>query len=117
MMKVIIAGSRDIVDKDDVRSAVISFMKIQEIDEVVSGCARGVDRLGEIFAEANNIPIKKFPADWNKHGKAAGSIRNDQMADYADACIAVWDGESRGTKHMIRAMSKREKPCMVFLIK
>jgi len=71
------------------------------ITEVVSGGAKGVDRLGELWAQKRNIPITRFPAEWNKYGKRAGYIRNKEMALYADALLAIWDGESKGTKHMI----------------
>jgi glycerophosphoryl diester phosphodiesterase len=60
-----------------------------------------VDRLGETYAVRNKLPIAKFPADWDKWGKPAGYIRNKEMAQYADALVAVWNGESKGTKHMI----------------
>lgn len=98
-MKTIIAGSRSI------KSYATVWAAVQEsgfaITEVVSGCASGVDVLGEKWAGNNNIPVKRFQAAWRKHGRAAGPIRNRQMAAYADALIAVWDGKSAGTKNMI----------------
>lgn len=104
-MKTIIAGSRDIINFQTVESA------IQEsgfnISEVVSGLARGVDTLAILYCKKYNLPWMEFPAEWDKHGKSAGYIRNQQMADYADALIAVWDGESRGTKHMIDIANKQ----------
>lgn len=72
-----------------------------EVTKVISGTAKGVDTLGEYWAKENNIPIWRFPADWDQYGKRAGYLRNQQMADVADALIAIWDGESKGTKHMI----------------
>lgn len=97
-MKTIIAGSRGIVDFATVQQAVeISQFNITE---VVSGTARGVDKLGEDWAKLNNIEIKRFPAEWDKYGRSAGFIRNKQMAEYAEALIAVWDGKSKGTKNM-----------------
>ena len=69
--------------------------------EIVSGCAKGVDRAGEEWAKRNGVPIKPFPANWETYGRAAGPIRNQQMAAYADALIAIWDGKSRGTESMI----------------
>lgn len=99
-MKTIIAGSRDIPNAlDCVTDAVMSSGYY--ITEIISGGARGIDMAGEAYAALNAVPIVRFPADWNKHGKSAGFIRNTQMAEYAQALIAVWDGESRGTKHMI----------------
>ena len=98
-MRVIIAGSRDITDYNLVEEAV----KESGITptEIISGGARGVDRLGEQYAERNNLKCTVMPADWHKYGKRAGYIRNDRMAENADALIAVWDGKSKGTANMI----------------
>ena len=97
-MKTIIAGSRTITEYSIVLKAIENSKF--KITEVVSGTALGVDKLGEEYAKENNIPIKQFPADWNRHGKKAGYLRNKEMAEYADAVVLVWDGKSRGTKHM-----------------
>jgi hypothetical protein len=97
-MRVIIAGSRNITDYAFVQEAVRESGF--DITEVVSGGAKGVDLLGERYAEENNINIKRFIPDWSQ-GKSAGIKRNMQMGDYAEALIACWDGDSRGTKHMI----------------
>lgn len=64
-----------------------------------------------------DIPVKRFPADWDRHGRAAGPIRNCQMAQYADALIAIWDGKSRGTKNMIDEMNKCGKPVLIRRVK
>lgn len=107
-MKVIIAGSRNIKDYALVVEAV--KQSGYEITEVVSGCATGVDWLGEQWARANNVPVKEMPADWNRYGKSAGPYRNRAMAEYADAAVIIWDGESRGTRNMIENMIRRKKP-------
>ena len=114
-MKVIIAGSREITNYEFV-SHIIK-QSGYTITEVVSGTANGVDRLGEQWARDNNIPYKRFPANWDHYGKAAGPIRNREMAEYADAAIVVWNGSSSGTKNMIQEMTKREKPCKVEILK
>lgn len=98
-MKVIIAGSREISNLKWIEIAV--EQSEFDITEVVSGGARGVDHLGETYARNNGIPIKQFIPDWDGLGKRAGYVRNKQMAEYADALIAIWDGESKGTGHMI----------------
>lgn len=72
-----------------------------EIDTVVSGTAAGVDRMGELWALNNGIPLVFFPPNWREYGKRAGYIRNEAMAANADALIAVWDGVSPGTEMMI----------------
>jgi len=112
-MKLIIAGSRSITDKQKVFEIIEENNQRWQQDnifitEIVSGRARGIDNLGEEYARKNNISIKFFPADWNKHGKSAGYIRNAEMAKYADGLLAIWDGESKGTKHMIEIAKKYE---------
>ena len=104
-MKTIIAGSRSIKDYLIVKEAIkLSGFKITE---VISGEAVGVDGLGRRFGEENNIPVKPFPANWDRHGKGAGPIRNKQMADYAEACIVIWDGESKGSKDMLKQAQQK----------
>lgn len=121
-MKLIIAGSRNVPETDEMIDRLENFlftfaMNSGNISEVVSGCASGGDTLGELWAERNNIPIKKFPANWKKYGRAAGPIRNKEMGNYADMAAVVWDGESNGSRHMINYMKKLNKPCHVFLYK
>jgi hypothetical protein len=113
-MRVIIAGSRSITAFGVVERAILSSPFSGKITEVISGTACGVDRLGERWAKENNIPIKLFPANWSEHGKGAGRLRNSEMAMYADALIAVWDGESRGTRNMIEAMQRLGKPRFIY---
>lgn len=107
MAKVIIAGGRDFTDYKLLRSICSKLLKTAMFNydndpiEIVSGNANGADKLGEKFAGDFDLQVKKFPADWNKHGKSAGYIRNKQMAEYAQVLIAFWDGTSKGTKMMI----------------
>lgn len=99
-MKTIIAGSRGITEIEEVRKAIEESGF--EITEVVSGTARGVDTLGEQWAKENGIPIVRFPPDWNKDGKAAGGIRNSDMAVYGEALVAVMKKpKTNGTRDMI----------------
>ena len=114
-MKVIIAGSREGFTIEDVRIAVLNREFSGAITEVVSGAARGVDRLGEQWAKENDIPIKQFIPDWYGLGKKAGYVRNREMGDYADALIALWDGESKGTKGMIEYAQKKGLKVYVYL--
>ncbi len=98
-MRVIIAGGRD-YDNYDVLLEAINEAQF-EIATVVSGGAQGVDALGVRYARETNKPLDIYKADWKAHGRGAGPVRNKKMAENADALIAVWDGQSRGTKHMI----------------
>ena len=108
-MKLIIAGSRNLNITSDNIYDFISCLD-SEINEVVCGCARGVDKAGERWANKMNIPIKHFPADWGKYGKSAGYHRNVEMAEYADALLLIWDGSSKGSKHMKEIMEGKGKP-------
>lgn len=100
-MKLCIAGSREFNDYD----LLCKALKIhgEFITEVVSGTARGADRLGERYAQEHDIPIKRFPADWNRYGRRAGMIRNTEMYNYSDYVVTFWDGKSPGTKMMYHA--------------
>lgn len=71
------------------------------ITSVICGKARGVDTMGEQWAIANGIPVEYFPADWERYGKKAGMLRNQEMANEAQALIALWDFRSPGTRNMI----------------
>lgn len=108
-MKTIIAGSRSALDYRDVVRAVRDAETYRgiRITEVVSGGARGPDKNGELYAERNGIALMRFPPDWAKLGKRAGMVRNHEMGNYADALIAVFDGESPGTTDMIKYARKR----------
>ena len=102
--RVIIAGSRDFDDFDLLTKACDKLLlkyesKFGQI-EIVSGCAKGADQLGERYAELRNYRIKHFQPDWGRLGPKAGYVRNEEMANYANACIVFWNGLSKGAKHM-----------------
>lgn len=104
-MKTIIAGSRTITDYKELLKAID---KIDwKITQVLSGNARGVDRLGERWARENNIPLEKYYPDWDKYGKAGGFKRNEKMVWNAEALLALWDGKTKGTKHTITLAQNR----------
>jgi hypothetical protein len=119
-MKVIVAGSRTL-PKDDVQrkdmECELTALRIEHsFDEVVSGGACGADKLGEEWSREWDIPVKRMPADWAKWGKAAGMIRNQKMAEYADACVVFWDGKSHGVKNMIQWALKYNLKLFVFTL-
>lgn len=102
--KVIVAGSRGFNDyrllRENCNSALREKKKTHNII-IVSGHAKGADFSVEKYAKDEGFDLEIFPADWKKFGKAASFRRNEQMAEFADALIAFWDGKSHGTKHMI----------------
>lgn len=102
MFKVIIAGGRDFSDYKLLRETMDKLLcNITEEITVVCGKARGADTLGEKYAKEKGYAVDYYPADWTKYGRRAGYLRNEQMAQNADALVAFWDGESRGTRSMI----------------
>lgn len=103
-MRVIIAGTRSINDYKLVERAIneAGFA----ITMIVSGGARGVDRLGEMWATRHGLQCRVFEALWSKYGKGAGFKRNEHMARFSDALICLWDGKSPGTADMIERAKK-----------
>lgn len=98
-LRTVIAGSRNVTDPGVVAAAIAACGWTPSV--VISGAARGVDTLGEQWAAQRGVPVERYPADWNGLGKRAGIVRNEQMAGIADAVVAIWDGASPGTRHMI----------------
>ena len=120
-MKLIIAGSRSIDEivayAEIVKLRILDNSPIANVTEIVSGRARGPDKAGEVYGDFYDIPIKKFPADWNKFGKRAGPIRNAEMAKYADMLLLIWDGKSRGSLDMRQRMVGLGKPIVEVILK
>ena len=114
--RLIVAGGRDFADK------ALFLQTMQQVEQelaeysvsLVSGMAKGADLMGYQFAEEYGITCYKFPADWSM-GKQAGYVRNTEMANFSDGLVAFWDGESRGTKHMIETMQNMGK--QVFIVR
>lgn len=113
-MQTIIAGSRTITELKVIEQAVIQSKF--KITNIIAGGAKGVDSLAIDFAKLYQYPYLIIPAEWNKHGKSAGYKRNICMGDIADQLIAVWDGLSHGTKHMIEYMTLKHKPVYVYTL-
>jgi hypothetical protein len=113
-MKVIVAGTRTVRDPAIV-SAAIGASPFH-ITEIVEGDAPGVDRIAGFLANQWKVPCKRFPANWALYGDAAGPRRNQQMAEYAEGLIAVWDGVSRGTADMITRATVRKLPVFIYRI-
>lgn len=117
--KLIVAGGRDFEDYEllsrklyKIRKAVWENFLADDL-EIVSGTARGADKLGERWAKENHVPLKRFPADWDRYGKRAGYLRNEQMAKYASTLLACWNGHSKGTGHMIDLAKKNGLGVMI----
>ncbi|WP_245576775.1 SLOG family protein [Kaistia adipata] len=73
-----------------------------EVSEVISGMATGADTLAAEWAERFGFPLRKFPADWKAHGRAAGPIRNQRMIDEGRPDLVIAFPGGRGTADMVR---------------
>jgi len=102
-VKVIIAGSRHLSDMATVERAMSDAALAGIVPtEVVSGGARGADALGEAWARRRSIPVRVFEARWDEYGNGASPIRNEEMASYGQALVALPSATSRGTRDMLR---------------
>lgn len=110
--RLIIAGSRDLDNQALLTPHLANFIidhKLRIVG-VVCGKAPGMDTVGERHARANGWKVWEFPARWKKHGKAAGPIRNAEMADFADACLVIHHG-TPGSLNMIRTATEKGLLC------
>ena len=110
-MRVLICGGRDFADQalfDLVMAALGAKLATKglKITEVISGAAKGADTMGEVWATANNIPLRCFPANWSQHGKAAGPLRNEQMLVEGKPNLVVAFHGGSGTRHMVHIARK-----------
>ena len=114
--KLIVAGGRDFNDAALLERVLIAMADTEYADvsiSLVSGMARGADALAYMFAHQAGIQCYEFHANWNKYGKRAGYMRNADMGKFADGLLAFWDGQSKGTEHMIDFMQTLSKPVTV----
>lgn len=113
ILKIVIAGCRNYNNYYEAKEYIdfcIREIKKNNTIVILSGGCKGADMLGERYAIENGYEIRRFVANWDKYGKAAGPIRNEQMAKEADYIICFWDYKSRGTKSMIENAKKYSKP-------
>lgn len=109
-MRVLVCGGRDYTDRQYLNGILCIYNAVNPISCVISGCARGADTLAIKWAEANNIPVAKFPADWEAYGKAAGHIRNLEMIIEGKPDVAFVFPGGRGTENMAMQLSRHNIP-------
>ncbi|MEL7339907.1 MAG: SLOG family protein [Bacteroidota bacterium] len=113
-MKLVIAGSRGLnVTVQEVALLVAVFERRFDVtvSEIVSGGCRGIDKMGEVYAEKKGLSLKIFEADWSE-GKKAGPLRNKEMAEYGDGLLLIWNGDSRGSASMLREAKAKDRLVM-----
>ena len=113
-IKLAIVGSRDFLDYVFCKDFILSKFKVENIEEIVSGGARGADSLGERFAKEFNIKFTCFKPDWDTYGKRAGFLRNTTIVENSNTVIAFWVNKSNGTKDTIsKAINSKSKVFVV----
>lgn len=116
VFRLIVAGSRDFNNYELLKQkcdTLLSQKRLTHSIVIISGTARGADTLGEQYAHERGYAVERYPADWEHDGKAAGPIRNTQMAAHADALVSFWDGKSRGTRDMIEKAKEHNLPVRI----
>lgn len=86
-----------------------------EVTEIVSGGARGIDTCAADYANTHKIKLTEFLPNYHRYGRKAPLVRNLQIIAYADCVLAFWDGQSRGTKFVIEQCKKQHKKIMVYV--
>jgi len=109
MKKTAVVGTRTFEDKKHMYS-ILDGMRIEFL---ITGEARGADKLARDYAYDNDIPFEVYVADWNSFGKSAGPMRNNELIKDADEVIAFWDGNSVGTKNTIKLAKKKGIPIYI----
>ena len=110
-MKVLICGGRDYSNYQDLKSVLDKFF----ITEIISGGARGADSLAIQYAKARRIPYREYPANWKKHGRKAGVLRNQEMLDSERPRLVIAFPGGKGTADMVRRARRTQNTEVIAL--
>ncbi len=119
-MTLAIIGGRDYNDYPRLQQVIETYFtketngfKQFTFDTIVSGAASGADRLGATFAKEHNIKLIEYPADWQRWGRSAGFIRNEDIIKAADCVLCMWDGQSKGSANSLSIAKRLKKDTIV----
>ena len=110
-MKVAVVGSRELFVEHLER-----FLP-DDVTEIVSGGARGIDGCARNYALEHHLQLKEFLPEYEKYGRKAPLIRSISIIEYAEQVLVFWDGKSRGSAFVIKQCRERKIPVRVFLSK
>lgn len=134
MKNVIVAGPRNFANINLVFKILNEELEYEKHNiTIFNGGATGVDAIGKLWAEANDIPVRPFPADWKNldrkpclvkydkynrpYNALAGLNRNEEMAQEADTLILIWDGFTNGSSDMKERAKKHGLRIIEYIIK
>lgn len=130
-MKLAIIGSREFSDYECVKRSLYDFYEktivrdnldlygniltevLYRFDEIVSGGAKGADSLGAKWAKENNVKLTEYLPDWEKFGKRAGFLRNEDIIKNCDEVLCFWNGVSKGTANSLSIAKRLKKPTLI----
>lgn len=104
-MRVLVTGGRDFDDREMLFAFLDRLHEEQPFTLLIHGDARGADRLCGEWASERTIECLPCPADWRRHGRAAGPIRNGQMLEHKPDILVAFPG-GKGTANMIEQATK-----------
>ena len=122
-VRILVTGSRNVhkhcfslvwrkLDTLVTKAAKREGKKVKDV-LILVGCARGIDAWTIQWAKSRKIKYKKFKADWDTYGDAAGCLRNTDMVKLAHYCIGFWNGTSTGTADAIISSRSKRIPVKV----
>ncbi len=101
-MRVLVCGGRDYGRRSKVVERLDKLLPLRDLVLIHGGCPTGVDRFADDWAMANFVAFREFPADWNRWGRAAGPIRNQEMVDVGRPHLVIAFPGGAGTADMVR---------------
>lgn len=116
MTRIAVIGSRNFVSYNRLAQVLYDVIERHPEPHIVSGGAVGTDSLAQKYAEKMGLSITIHYPDWNRHGKAAGMIRNRKIIEDCDIAVAFWVDESKGTAGAIELCRKLGKPVEIVRI-
>ena len=110
-MRIGVIGSRAFNDVELLNRELDKYL--DKVSVIVSGGAKGADKLGEMWALQNNITTEIFDPEFKSFGRGAYRMRNIEIVRNSDLIIAFWDGKSKGTDQTVGIAKKAGVPVMV----
>ena len=106
MSRILVCGGRDAKDAPWIRQSLSAH--IHDGDVLIHGCALGIDSIADDWAKGRDVAVLRFRANWDKHGKAAGPIRNQQMLDEGKPDMVIAFPGGKGTENMVKLAKRAE---------
>ncbi len=111
-MKLAVIGSRHFTNYN----LLVSTLSALPITQILNGGVGAIAEQSAWFAATKKLPCVAFPPDFAQFGRKAKQARNRQLVEAADAVVAFWDGESKGTAYTINYARECGKPVTVIKI-